>query len=177
MKQKLPRKIEKNQKEKRRKTNIVTATLPEVPGAQGGQYHVVSWSFGFLRTLNMNIATTTPPKVPGAQGGQYRCHLQEFHGKLTTFLLRLFTRELLRLQNTNIVTSTLLEETMLILFTLDTRYLESHYRHFTRIQRLRKPPINESLIFCETLGDDVDTAHLRHQETTLILSTLGTRYF
>ncbi|OXU22143.1 hypothetical protein TSAR_001565 [Trichomalopsis sarcophagae] len=23
-------------------TNIATATLPEVPGAQGGQYHVVS---------------------------------------------------------------------------------------------------------------------------------------
>ncbi|OXU23741.1 hypothetical protein TSAR_001372 [Trichomalopsis sarcophagae] len=26
-------------------TNIVTATLPEVPGAQGEQYHDVSWSF------------------------------------------------------------------------------------------------------------------------------------
>ncbi|OXU28739.1 hypothetical protein TSAR_000205 [Trichomalopsis sarcophagae] len=72
------------------------------------------------------------------------------------------------------------QKTMLILSTLDTRYLESDYRHVIRIQSPQKPPIRVStkyvVILRETPGDDVDIANLWRRETTLIIFTLGTGY-
>ncbi|OXU21225.1 hypothetical protein TSAR_015055, partial [Trichomalopsis sarcophagae] len=61
-------------------------------------------------------------------------------------------------------------ETTLILPTLGTRYLGERCRRYIRVHQPRKPPSNEfRLIIFQILT--------KLQETTLIPSTLGTRYF
>ncbi|OXU31393.1 hypothetical protein TSAR_009090, partial [Trichomalopsis sarcophagae] len=86
------------------------------------------------------------------------------------------TRGFLRSQNTNIVTATLPEvpgaegDATLILPTLGTGYLGERCRRYIRVHQPRKPSSNKfRLIMFQILT--------KLQETTLILSTLGTRYF
>ncbi|OXU30976.1 hypothetical protein TSAR_010069, partial [Trichomalopsis sarcophagae] len=69
-----------NQKSALMSTNIATATLLKVPGAQGYQYQrrlLELVDRGFSRSLNTNIATATLLEVPGAKGWLYQPHLLE----------------------------------------------------------------------------------------------------
>ncbi|OXU18226.1 hypothetical protein TSAR_016513, partial [Trichomalopsis sarcophagae] len=173
-----------------------TATLPEVPGAQGGQYHVVSW---ILRSPNTNIVTLTLLEVPSAQGkirySRISGATEHGYGAIlkiipkddvdTVYPGHQIPRKRLLSLYSYIVTSktpnqrvsTKYVETTLIQPTLGAGYLKERCRRYIRVQGPQKSPINESgqkmsLIFHETPGDDVDTDNPGHREMTLILSTL-----